>query len=259
MYNEVRPYVAEGFEALEEPSITSGVSACGFVFAEPFDVLLRHLTAEHLQAAWENVSTVLRRHDLPSDDFSYGWLHPGHSNVPRLNDNEAIRWGSPSAFTGWVSLALSELWREEKRYKELDEDMAQQTPLLCIGSTYRGVKWRIETDNFSSALRAMELLWTEETTEWVPENVLEYEANRNSLWGQVAVAIQQRDQMLLDRLMADARAQYSPAGYKIVLRGFASYITGSGPSLPIDMGDHLSLQMSGPTGQSSIYPDEENS
>lgn len=257
MYNYVSQYEAEGFKALEEPHPqTSGVSVCGFVLAQTFDELLRNLTAEYLQTAWENLSSVLTRHNLMPDDFTYGWLHPGVSNVPRLNDNEVIGW-SPCAFTGWVSLALSELWRDEKPYKALDEDMAQQTPPLCVGCTSRGIKWRIEPDNFSSALRMMELLWTDEISDWVPEDILRWGANRESLWGQIAAAIEQRDQALLDGLMADARTQYSPAGYKIVLRGFATYIMGE--YAPFDMGDHLSLQMRGPSGHSNIYSDEGNS
>ena len=132
----------------------------------------------------------------------------------------------------------------------------QQEPPLCCGSTYRGVKWKIRPDNYSAALRLLEAFWTDDVVDWVPEYILQHKTNRNSLWGQIAAAIEQRDQSLLDTLMAEARAQYSPAGYKILVRGFASFIMGEHP--PANLGDHLSLGMRGPSGHSNIYPDKED-
>lgn len=255
-----RPYTAEGFEVLEVPG---GGSVFGFVFVEPFDVLLRQLRAEYLQAAWENLHAALTRHHLLPNDISYGWLHPGVGYVPGYTHTgsglsvERNYYGpAPSDFTGWISCDLSELWREEQRYSALNDELLQtDSPLRC-GYTYRSVKWRIRPDNYSAALRLLETFWTDDVVDWVPANIHEYGANQNSLWGHIAAAIELRNQSLLDSLMAEARAQYSPAGYKILVRGFASFIMGEHP--PAYLGEHLSLEMRGPDGYSNIYTNKED-
>jgi hypothetical protein len=43
----------------------------------------------------------------------------------------------------------------------------------------------------------------------------------------VAQALAQRDQQLLDEALAEAQAQYSPIGYRMMVRGYAAYLHGT--------------------------------
>jgi hypothetical protein len=203
-------------DLLEEPTAGRRLDVGGFILADSFDTLLRRISVEYLGQAWSRLSGVLKKYRLQPDDLSWGSLHPGETSVPGLME-------APSNFTGWTSLRLQHFF-DEAYYAELDNELGHGTPSLRCATTWRSLKWRIAPDAYPIAMRLIEALWTDEYSEWAPAHVLHASHQPNGPYIAIARAILGDDQQQLDRAVEDAHAQYSPVGYRIVIRGYRAYI-----------------------------------
>ncbi len=192
----------------------------GFVLVDPFDTFLRKLSAEYLQTAWQQLGTVLQRFHVTPSDLSWGYLHPGYTRVPGI-----IRF-APHHFIGWSSIELLLANHEgvhDDLYREVDEELIKLSPIVRCAATYRSVKWHIAPENFAKGLEIVEVMCTSEPSSWAPERILRNGHDRSEPWARVAEAVLQNDQLVLDRALNEARAAYTPLGYRIVLRGYATY------------------------------------
>lgn len=209
-------------EALREPSdVGRRLDVGGFVLSDPFEQILRKISADYLREAWERLSIVLGRHRIEQpDDLSWGHMHAGETEVPGATGS------APSGFTGWTSRRLVR-FDEHPKYARVDEELGAGTPKLRCAVTWRSSRWMIAPDDYGTALRLIEELWTGEPSGWAPVWLLGSLADRpeqEGAWLKVARAIRDDDQWHLDQALAEARAQYSPLGYCILLRGFEGYV-----------------------------------
>ncbi len=263
--NEQRPDDTwADIDALEVPSYAGRrLDAGGFVFGDSFDLVLRHLSADYLSAAWGRLYSCLRRYGVGLDDLSWGWLHGGETRIVGLEQP------APSDFTGWTTLRLDRFrFDEDPRFVQMDDELKVGSPALRCGCTWRSKKWNIAPDDFPLALHLIEALWTDEPTGWGPNTVLgdqerimnlwgkvsaakvegnvaehdkywaqaqaaytspEYrlhdEARLSEPWRKVAAAIEVGSQQHIELALAEAQAAYSPLGYSILIRGFKKYLS----------------------------------
>lgn len=223
------------------------LDAAGFVLGDPFDMLLRHLSAEYLSAAWKRLHPVLSRYGVEPDNLSWGWLHNGETRISGLEQP------APSDFTGWTTVHLDRIpFTDDALIAQLDKDLREGCPALRCAATWRSKRWMIAPDDFPLAMRLIHELWTDDSTEWSPHTILWghkrvmdkfrgttvqareiYTTDEDRLqdaevlaepWRKVAAAIEAADQPQLVRALAEARATYSPLGYSILLRGFRTYV-----------------------------------
>lgn len=211
---------------------TGSLASGGFILADPFGTQLRLLSEEYLREAWERLDPVLAQYQLHPPDLSWGWLHPGITR-PNLVGMYPL---APSDYVGWISQDLARFW-EDSRYVAIDEQLQQYNhmpPMLRCASCYRSLKWRIAPEEYHLALRMIEAMATEETSNWSPPWILRDWAapvelhgsgTANEPWLEMARAIQAQDQHHLDEAVRAAKSAYSPAGYRLVVHGFGSFIS----------------------------------
>ncbi len=157
---------------------------------------------------------------VPPEDISWGSLHPGVATISR------VVLAAPGDFVGWTSPRLGDFDRDS-RFEWVNEQLMGGSPVLRYGASYRSHKWRIAPDDAKRALRLVEALSTDEVTEWAPAVVLEHKAETGP-WLDLAHAILAENQQEVDRAVAEAKAAYSPVGYRIVVRGYRAYLTQPG-------------------------------
>ncbi len=207
-------------EVLEMPTnVGRRLDVGGFILADPFDRLLREISADYLFTAWSKVAKILAEFRIKPDDLTWGFLHPGETFVSCQQPP------SPSDFTGWTSRKLAMFEKEDKRFQEIDEALAASQPIVRFVFTWRSLEWRIIPDDFPTALRLVEALWTDDITAWNPDCLLQEHHHVEESWLNVAKAVHQDDQGQLDQALAKAEAQYSPLGFKIMRRGFAAHVS----------------------------------
>ena len=205
-------------QALEMPTNAGRrLDVGGFILADPFDQLLREISGNYLLNAWSKVTKILEAFRIRPDDLTWGFLHPGETFV------SGRRQPYPSDFTGWTSPQLATFY-EDERFQEVDKSLAARQPMIRFVFTWRSNKWRINPDDFPTALRLLEALWTDEYADWNPDYLLQEDSPHDEPWLNVARAIQHDDQRQLDKALAIAGAHYTPLGFKIMRRGFASYV-----------------------------------
>jgi hypothetical protein len=156
-----------------------------------------------LAAAWSRVKP------LAVKDVEWGMLHAGHTDIP------SVETPSPSDFTGWIS----PVWAE----RELEQTLQSGTPSLTFAAAGRALRWKIAPDDFEAGLALIEHLWTDETTEWAPGYLLENHTS-DETWLNVARAIQENDQVSVNKHLVQAKGEYSPAGYCILKRGYSRFV-----------------------------------
>lgn len=234
-------------EDLTEPNyVGRRLDVGGFVLADSFDTLLRSLTVAYLEQAWLRVQLIMARYQLYPSDLSWGFVHPGETNLPRILQDRPLH--SPSHWIGWTSKELDQLYLDP-RWETLDEDLRKGHPALRCGVSWRSVKWRVAPENFTMALRLIEVLCTEEPSSWAPSTVLngwtvganpEQEMDLTEPWVKVGLAIMNDDQHELDSALSEAQSEYTQIGYRIVVRGYATYLHGDqsiSVRLPLDVLD----------------------
>ena len=215
--------------SLEQPT-TAGrrLDAVGFVLGGSFDALLRQISVEYLQRCWHKLSGVLERHQIVCEDLSWGWLHGGEAGL--LDTNSYDEWqliAYPSDFIGWTSCELfsecqgDELW---KQCAILDEELKNSAPSLRCTATWRSKKWSIAPQDFALGMRFVEAMCVGDASDWNVEFVLKTRAEPDNIWREVAFALREDDQLMLDDAIEKARLAYTPLGLRILLRGYQSYI-----------------------------------
>jgi hypothetical protein len=195
----------------------------GFVLTDPFDTFLRKLSVDYLQNAWQQLNAILRKYKVMPSDLSWAYLHPGETHVPGTFDF------APHQYLGWCSIDLWLANREgqyDDLYRKIDTKQKQVSPSVRYAITWRSVKWHIAPENFAKGLEIVEVMCTSEPSYWAPELILQSGYDIAEPWVQVAQAMLGPDQQLLDRALNEARASYTPLGYRIVLRGYATYAYG---------------------------------
>jgi hypothetical protein len=215
-------------DAREEPTEAGRrLDAGGFVLADPFETILRSISASYLRGAWGRVSDVLARYHLAPADLSWGWLHPGETRIAGLEQRAA-----PSDFAGWTSRDLK-LFDRDSRYRAIDAQLARGEPALRCAVSWRSFKWSIAPDDVASGLRLVAALSTDESTDWAPAWILQHASAESGAWIEIARALDALDHDALDQALARAQATYAPLGNEMVLRGFASFIGQPGMNLAV--------------------------
>jgi hypothetical protein len=199
----------------------------GFVLADPFEAILRSISASYLRTAWQRVSGVLTRSQLAPTDLSWGWLHPGTTRIAGLEQRAAA-----SDYVGWTSRDLKD-FDLDSRFEAIDAELAAGQPTLRCAVAWRSLKWTIAPDDVALGLRLTEALATDSSTYWTPSWVLTHAKADDGAWVEIARALHTLDQDALDRALAQARVTYSRLGYQIVWRGFASVIHRPGVDVAI--------------------------
>ena len=189
----------------------------GFVLADPFEVLLRMLSATYLRDAWTRLSAALSHYDLAPGDLSWGYLHPGVTYIDGLSGS------APTDYVGWTSRELKD-FESDDRFGALDKLLRSDRPALACAVAWRSLKWAIAPDDVALGLRLVMSIGLDEPAFWSPAWLLEHRDGVSGAWVDVARAITIRDQAALDRGMSEARATYSLLGYDLVRRGFTAYI-----------------------------------
>ena len=205
-------------DAREEPrDVGSRLDVGGFVLADPFETLLRLLSASYLSDAWTLLSAALHHYDLAAGDLSWGHLHPGVTSIDGLSGS------APTDFVGWTSRELKDFDHDD-RFPALDRALRAGRPALACAVAWRSLKWAIAPDDVALGLRLVMGLGLDDPADWNPEWLLEPASDAVGAWADIARAIAARDQRALDRGMSEARATYSALGYDLVQRGFTSYL-----------------------------------
>lgn len=197
-------------------------NAYGFVLGDDFDQVLRHLSADYLQAAWRNLQEALRHEKQKFTDLRYGWLHSGVAVID-LPD-------SPIAYFGWVTNQVLSPGPKEEPFRELGRRLMQVTPKLQWGASYRGWDFGIEPENFAEGVQACIEIGTDEVTDWDPEYIVD-PTKLSEPWRIVAKAIQDQDHKAFDLALEVAEASYSPDGFQFVRKGFERWNQGGGRPL----------------------------
>jgi hypothetical protein len=213
----------------EPPDVGRLLDVGGFIFANPFETILRSLAVSYLRDAWEHVSSVLARFHLVPNDLSWGCLHPGVTRIAGLEQRAA-----PSDYVGWTSRDLQH-FDLDSRYHAIDAELAQGQPALRCAASWRSLKWTIAPDEYALGLHLTEALATDEISDWAPAWVLEHAGGTSGAWVEIAQALDALDRDALDRALIQAHATYSPLGYRIVIRGFAWFIHQPGMSLAMSL------------------------
>jgi hypothetical protein len=205
-------------EELLEPGYGSrGLDVGGFALADPFDTLLRSLSEDYLQAAWLRLDSALKRYQLRPGDISWGYFYRSDLRLP------GAVLDLPSDYFGWSSKEL-ENFDADSRFGQIDEDLAQGSPSMRCVVTWKSVKWRIPPDDYAMGLRIVELISGLEPTDWAPDVVLQPGRDVTEPWVKVAQAIRDDDQQELDRALAEVKEAYTPTGYRMVVRGYGTYV-----------------------------------
>jgi hypothetical protein len=216
-------------DAREEPTDAGRrLDAGGFVLADRFETILRSISAPYLHTAWDRLSAMLTRYQLAPTDLSWGWLHPGGTTRPVGLE----RGDTPSDFVGWTSRDLKD-FDLDSRFEVIDAELAQGQPTLRCAVAWRSLKWTIAPDDEALGLRLIEALSTDEVTDWAPDWILQHADREAGAWIEIARALHALDQEALDQALAQARATYSPLGYRMVRLGFAAFVHQPGQHLPI--------------------------
>jgi hypothetical protein len=203
----------------------AGMHVAGFVLADRFDTILREISPDYLQAAWKQLDAGLTRQQLVIPDLAWGYLHSGLTDIPGIESH------APSDFTGWSSQKLA-YWThrhwttiyEDSQLGSLDDELGHGHPALRLAQTSESHQWRIAPGDGTLAIRLVEALWTDETSDWAPEWLLKEQVPNGEPWLEIAQAIQDDDQCRLDWAAKIARQQYTPFGYRIMAHGYGQYL-----------------------------------
>jgi hypothetical protein len=189
----------------------------GFILADPFDIFLRNISVEYLQAAWDRVVSIISQYKIEAHDLTWGAFHPGETHVSGRSEH------TPLDFIGWSSRELINI-DQRPDFHQIDETLKNGLPSLRCVITWRSLKWRFASDNFALGLRLVEAWSTDEIAFWDPQYFIQDMLGSNELWRLMAKAIVDNDQKLLDDALKDARSTYSPIGYKIVVKGYRIFL-----------------------------------
>jgi hypothetical protein len=208
-------------DAVEEPTDAGrALYAGGFVLADPFDTILRNLSEEYLEKAWNRTHSLLKQHEVNPGDLTWAFFHGGETHVPGLRLRSSLM--SPGDYIGWSS---RELYNFDYKgiYSQLDSDLRKEFPKIACIHTWRSLKWRIPPNHFAKALRLIEALCIDEATDWSLDHVLQEGRSRDEPWVKIAQALRNNDQRELDVTLEEAKATYTPIGYRVVLQGYTAY------------------------------------
>ncbi|WP_190799618.1 hypothetical protein [Leptolyngbya sp. FACHB-541] len=213
----------EALESLEVPRCGRRLDVAGFVLGDSFETILRNISENYLSAAWARVSERLKQNHIFASDLTWGWMHPGETGLPDTLDTPEASIVIPTNFTGWTSCELSEIWRTGE-CKRLDAQLKNGVPSIRCTATWRSLKWNIAPQDYQLALKLIEVNCTEEVSDWHPTSVLQNIDEPIELWRQIGRAIQDNNQPQVDTLLEEARHLYTSLGFRILLRGYKTYL-----------------------------------
>jgi hypothetical protein len=213
----------KGFEPLEVPRCGRRLDVAGFVFGDSFETILRNISENYVSAAWMRVSECLEQNHIFANDLTWGWMHNGETGLPDTYRTPEAYAANPIEFTGWTSCELSEIWRTGE-CDRLDAQLKKGTPSIRCTATWRSLKWTIAPQDYPLALKLIEVNCTEEVSEWHPTYVLKNMNEPTELWRQIGKAIQDNNQQHVDTLIEEARQSYTSLGFRILLRGYKTYL-----------------------------------
>lgn len=101
-----------------------------------------------------------------------GWLHAGNTRIVGIHPP------APSDYVGWTNQELARFW-EDPRYLAIDEQLQRDLttpPTLRCAWCYRSLKWHIDPEEYPLALRMIEAIATDETSDWAPEVIFAHQA-----------------------------------------------------------------------------------
>lgn len=137
---------------------------------------------------------------------------------------------------GWTSRDLKD-FDLDSRDEAIDAELAAGQPALRCAVAWRSLKWTIAPDDEALGLRLIEALSTDGGADWAPDWILQHADTETGARIEIARALHALDQealdQALDQALAQAQATYSPLGYKVVLRGFASFLGQPGMNLAV--------------------------
>lgn len=213
----------EALESLEVPRCGRRLDVAGFVLGDSFETILRNISENYLSAAWARVSECLKQNHIFASDLTWGWMHPGETGLPDTLDTPEASIVIPTNFTGWTSCELSEIWRTGE-CKRLDAQLKNGVPSIRCTATWRSLKWNIAPQDYQLALKLIEVNCTEEVSDWHPTYVLQNIDEPIELWRQIGRSIQDNNQPQVDTLLEEARHLYTSLGFRILLRGYKTYL-----------------------------------
>ncbi len=97
----------------------------------------------------------------------------------------------------------------------MDHELKVGMPALRCACTWRSSKWRIAPDNMPVALRLIEVLWTEEPSDWSPLAILWDHDRIMDVWRQAWAPLGEQDRAERGRNVAHAQAAYTSPEYRL--------------------------------------------
>jgi hypothetical protein len=243
----------------------------GFVFTGPFDEVLSRISEDYLAEVWAVLDTCLRSHGLDATGATWGGGHPTYTGSLRTVDCD-----SPLGYYGWILPSApragdSALWqRQPYGLSPLGEDIEADLqrrglPVTIAGARIRGYAARRVVDGVDLApiLPDDAVTGLEAFVEHCVDNPVDWTLTDYTRWldgdhacARLFGAIATRDAEGYFAALEEARLTYTPAGYRIVVQGFAANllawppdeVLGLVPRAPIqptvaDLGDGLSLEI----------------
>lgn len=245
----------------------------GFVFAEPFDDLLRRLSENYLSEVWAGLTACLQRHDVDPRRLSWG---SGHAGAYTYAIGPVDR-GSPLGYFGWIMPVDrrgggQSLWQMDDPYAltdvgaQIERDLRRAgLPLTIAGADIRSYICRVVVDGVdlasippSDVKVGLDLViehCTESSADWAPNEYNPWLPGEDAC-GRIAQAIVRRDREAFFRAFEEARSSYSPSGYRTVVLGFADNLLAwppddtlgldpraGAPPTVVPIGDHLTLTL----------------
>lgn len=245
----------------------------GFVFAEPFDDLLRRLSENYLSEVWSGLTTCLQRHDVDPSRLSWGSGHAG----AYTHAAGSVDGGSPLGYFGWIMptdrrgggqsfwqmvdpFALSDLGAQ------IERDLQRAgLPLTIAGADIRSYVCRLVVDGVdlasippSDVKVGLDLVvehCTESSADWAPSEYNPWLLGEDAC-GRIAQAIVRRDREAFFRALEEAKSSYSASGYRTVVLGFADNLLAwppddtlgldpraGAPPILVSISDHLTLTL----------------
>ena len=201
------------FERYEEPHESGRrLEVGGFVLADDFEHLLRHVSIDYLRSIRDDLDAVLAEKRIVVSDLAWGSMHPG---VTELTQGHA--W-FPSNFTGWTSRQLAPHSFSDAWCQELDALLRQMEPPLMMAFTWRSSRWNIPNGESAAVEALIEYLWTEECTDWVPWQAANSTTvpRQRGLWVEITEAIRDGKRRVVERLIDLAPRSYSELGSRVV-------------------------------------------
>jgi hypothetical protein len=211
-----------GFELHRTREPTLGIG-----FREPFDTVLRRLDTSYIGDAWARVAQTLADIGLDPNTCQWGECHPGLL----VTIDGSRREDSPIAGVGWLLTEsdagpLTHSYEFPSPWPDIDTVLARQDPpLLVLYDHYRAQRGarrgdeRIQPSDTTTGLDLLLALMAEDPTDWRGRSTA-----GDGPWMRAANAIATSDPTALAGALIDAHRQYTPAGVKLCLEGFGTFL-----------------------------------